>query len=121
MYISDEDSPMDIITFYNQVFLKKVPLKEIIANIRNGTSSTTALNNVTNKNSKKNTLLMSPMKAIIPKDLNFKTKNLQNGKGKNNNLTPQNQFLYAYNESPLLKYDVSSFKAPLKSKKVLNY
>jgi hypothetical protein len=94
-------------------------LKEFIANTRNGTV------NGGNKNNKKNTLLMSPMKAIIPKD-SFKAKtnivNNPNAKNRNNNnMTPQTQLLFAYNESPMMKYEVNSFRAPLKSKKVLQY
>ena len=61
---------------------------------------------------------MSPLKGIIPKEINFKGKINNRGKG---NTTPQTQLLYAYNESPLLKYEVNSFK-PLKNrKKELNY
>lgn len=68
---------------------------------------------------------MSPMKAIIPKD-SFKAKtnivNNPNAKNRNNNnMTPQTQLLFAYNESPMMKYEVNSFRAPLKSKKVLQY
>jgi len=52
-------------------------------------------------NSKKNALLMSPLKTIIPKDINFRQKPKVLRKG---NVTPQPQLLYAYNESPILKY-----------------
>ncbi len=44
-----------------------------------------------------------------------------NGKTKNNGLTPQTELLYAYNESPILKYEVNTFKPALKSKRVLDY
>lgn len=125
VYMSEEEPPNDIITFYNQMFLKFDKLKDFISNLRSNSSSTTALNNVASKNNKKNTLLMSPMKAIIPKDIPFKSKtnavNNANVKGKNNNMTPQTQLLFAYNESPILKYEVNTFKGPLKSKKVLHY
>lgn len=44
---------------------------------------------------------MSPLKTIIPRDINFKHKpKMHNGKS---NVTPQPQLLYAYNESPILK------------------
>lgn len=61
---------------------------------------------------------MSPLKAIIPKEINFKSKNNPKLKG---NMTPQTQLLIAYNESPIMKYEPHTFKGPLKAKKVLNY
>lgn len=36
-------------------------------------------------------------------------------------MTPQSQLLFAYNESPILKYEVNAFKGPLKNKKILNF
>lgn len=68
---------------------------------------------------------MSPLKAIIPKQINCKSKNFVNNvsvANKNKNgMTPQTQLLYAYSESPILKYEVNTFNKPIKSKKVLNY
>ena len=69
---------------------------------------------------------MSPLKAIIPKQINCKSKNFAgnttNATNKNKNgMTPQTQLLYAYSESPILKYEVNTFNKPIKSKKVLNY
>ena len=62
---------------------------------------------------------MSPMKNIIPKDINFRANKNKNLKG---NATPNTQLLVAINESPFLKYEnQNQFKAALKSKKVLNY
>ena len=64
---------------------------------------------------------MSPLKTIIPKDINFRQKPKPTiGKG---NITPQPQLLYAYNESPILKYELHSFKGKgnLKSKRVLDF
>ena len=128
VYMSEDEPPCDIINFYNKVFLqaeKTEKLKDFITNVRNAANNGNAngMQNA-NKANKKNTLLMSPMKAIIPKD-SFKAKttlmNNGNTKGRNNNLTPQTQLLFAYNESPILKYEVNTFKAPLKSKKVLHY
>lgn len=43
------------------------------------------------------------------------------GKNKNNNMTPQTQLLYAYNQSPILKYDTKTFKPTLKSTRILTY
>lgn len=70
------------------------------------------------KNNKKNVVLLSPLKAIIPKEISFKGHNANKNKG---NMTPQTQLLYAYNESPILKYEVNAFRGPLKSKKTLNF
>lgn len=65
---------------------------------------------------------MSPLKAIIPKQISFKGQGNNFNLGKNKgNITPQTQLLYAYNESPILKYEVNSFRGPLKSKKTLNF
>lgn len=64
---------------------------------------------------------MSPLKTIIPKDINFKQKpKVLAGKS---NVTPQPHLLYAYNESPLLKYELHSFKpkGDMKSKRVLDF
>lgn len=63
---------------------------------------------------------MSPLKAIIPKDINFRQKPKIVVKG---NITPQPQALYAYNESPILKYELNAFKGKnnLKSKRVLDF
>lgn len=52
-------------------------------------------------NSKKNSILMSPMKNIIPKQINFKSKNMMGNNPNNRNknpasMTPQTQLLYAY-------------------------
>jgi hypothetical protein len=62
---------------------------------------------------------MSPLKEIIPRDINFK----QKSKVAKGAMTPQTQLLYAYNESPLLKNNLQSFKpkANLKSKRVLDF
>lgn len=95
-------------------------------NRNSGNMSGNSSNSMINKNNKKNALLMSPLKAIIPKDT-FKLKNIGNnsnnlnGKGRNGQMTPQTQLLFAYNESPILKYEVNTFKGPLKSKKVLTF
>lgn len=96
-------------------------MKDFIVNNRNNGPSNSMI-----KNNKKNALLMSPLKAIIPKDT-FKLKNIannlnnMNGKGRNGQMTPQTQLLWAYNESPILKYEVNTFKGPLKSKKILTF
>ena len=93
MYIGDNEKPLDIIKFYNQYYLSTENLKKFIQSIHDGYNV---------KNNKKNTLLMSPLKTIIPKDINFRQKPKPTvGKG---NITPQPQLLYAYNESPILKY-----------------
>lgn len=117
VWVGEGQPELDIISFYNKVYIKNNKIKDFITHLRtNG--------NVDNKNNKKNTLLMSPMKAIIPRQINFKSKaniNANNAKGKNNGLTPQTQLLYAYNESPILKYEVNTFKPPLKSKRILDY
>jgi hypothetical protein len=57
---------------------------------------------------KKNLVLQSPLKNVIPKDLGRNQKKGLSGKSI---MTPQTQLLYAYNESPLLRPDYShSFK-----------
>ena len=119
VYINEDNQDGTIISFYNDVFIKRTELKDFIVG-----SFTDSNNRNINaqKNSKKNIVLMSPLKAIIPKELMFK------GQGNNHNIskakgsiTPQTQLLYAYNESPILKYEVNSFKGPLKTKKALNF
>ena len=84
VYVAPDQPDVDIITFYNKIFIQNPKVKDFITNIRTNA-------NTENKNAKKNTLLMSPMKAIIPREINFKSKNNMNGngKGKNNGLTPQ--------------------------------
>jgi hypothetical protein len=92
VYIDEHEKPSDIIRFYNQYYLRTEELKKFIQTLYDGHPV---------KNNKKNSLLMSPLKTIIPRDINFKLKQkLQTGKG---NVTPQPQLLYAYNESPILK------------------
>jgi hypothetical protein len=89
----NDDKYDDIITFYNQIFIQNEKFKEFITNIRNNNGNNLSASNV-NKNSKKNAVMNSPLKLIIPK-LNFKQKN--NPGTKNNSMTPQTQLLYAYN------------------------
>ena len=57
------------------------------------------------------------MKCIVPK-MNYTQKPTAN---KNNSMTPQTQLLYAYNESPILKYQTKTFKHELKSKVMPTY
>ncbi len=89
-------------------------VKEILTSKKYSSNTNLA----SSKISKKNSLLMSPLKAIIPKEVGYKNKNQANNK---NGITPQTQLLYAYNESPILKYEVNSFKGKLKSTKVINF
>ena len=111
VFISDNERSLDIIKFYNQYFLTD-GLKKFIQALHEG--------NQVNKNKKKNDLLASPLKAIIPNNINFKQKQKITGKG---NVTPQTQLLYAYNESPILKYEMHEFKGRgnMKSKRVLDF
>lgn len=113
VYINENEKPLDIIKFYNSYFLTE-NLKKYIQTLHDG--------HQTNRNKKKNDLLASPLKAIIPSNINFKQKQKvnQNLKG---NITPQTQLLYAYNESPILKYEMHSFKSRgnMKSKRVLDF
>lgn len=110
VYVGEGEAPKDVIKFYNDVYIKTNEIKEYILSLRRG--------NQARHNSKKNPILMSPMKAIIPKEINFRPKNRQL-KG---NITPNTQLLVAYNESPFMKYDhQNSFKGPLKSKKLINF
>lgn len=114
VYINEDNQNGNIISFYNDVFIKKTELKDFIVSSFTDSNSR---NINAQRNSKKNIVLMSPIKAIIPKELMFK------GQGNNyknkGNITPQTHLLYAYNESPILKYEVNSFKG--KGKIPLNF
>jgi hypothetical protein len=69
---------------------------------------------------------MSPLKSIIPKEIICKSKQFNNIANNVNNktkngMTPQTQLLYAYSESPILKYEVNNFNKTIKSKKIINF
>lgn len=64
-------------------------------------------------------ILQSPLRAIIPKELSF---NKIPNQAKKASKTPQTNLLYAYNESPILKYEMNAFKGTaLQSRKVINF
>jgi len=62
-------------------------MKKYLQTIHEGTNSGI-------QNKKKNDLIASPLRDIIPSNINFKQKQKIAGKG---NVTPQTQLLYAYN------------------------
>ena len=89
----EETSPIDIIKFYNSVFI--VNMKNFISMLKEKGLNTSKIA------SRKHSILQSPLKGIIPREINFKqSKNVMN----KHHMTPQTQLLYAYNESPLLKH-----------------
>ena len=87
VYMEDQ-SPVDIIKFYNNVFIVKMKrFTRILAEKGQGTIHQTP--------GRKNIIMQSPLKSIIPRQLN----NRQNKKtiGGKSNLTPHSNLLYAYN------------------------
>jgi hypothetical protein len=108
VYVSPTER-LDIIKFYNSVY---TPLLEsfikalFLAQDRPAPAF--------NASPLPNSLLHSPLKALLPKDLAKKSASLRKGAGQ------RSQMMYAYNESPLLK-DFKSLKPRPESKKTLNF
>ena len=90
----ENTEPVDIIKFYNSVFIAR--LKGFTKFLQERSQG----NNVFQD--RKNLVLQSPLKTIIPKDMNKVQKKTMMNK---NVMTPQTSLLYAYHESPLLRND----------------
>lgn len=106
-----DDDPVDIIKFYNSVFIARLKkFTKVLQEKGNGGSI---------HHDRKNAVLQSPLKNIIPKDLN---RNLKKGLSGKSIMTPQTQLLYAYNESPLLRPDYShNFKGKSIEQKIIDF
>lgn len=111
--VQDKD-PINLIQFYNSVFVP--PLKESINHIIRYSSDYQSRDGHESKRNSVNPLLQSPLKEILPRDLN--KKNVKKAmKDQNTNL------LISYNDSPLLKHEPISFKGAqnLKTRKMIDF
>lgn len=106
VYLNDQR--VDIIKFYNSVFIGM--MRTFITSVKD---------NQPMHHKAGAPILQSPLRVIIPKELSF---NKIPSQAKKAPKTPQTNLLYAYNESPILKYEMNAFKGTaLQSRKVINF
>lgn len=105
-----EDQRVDIIKFYNSAFI--VHMRAFVTGLKESQP--------VHHNKAGAPILQSPLRAIIPKELSFNK--IPSQANKKASKTPQTNLLYAYNESPILKYEMNAFKGTaLQSRKVINF
>ena len=102
--INHQGAEINLVSYYNEVFIKHV--KGYIVGLK-------AAPHHHQPNHHQNALLMSPLKEILPRDINKKKR--KTNKDGNTNL------LMACSDSPLLKHEPISFKAPQQSHKVIDF